>query len=141
MKKVEEILARPYRRVLVPDPEVGGYTALIDEFPGCIAEGDTADDALENLDRAAAAWIEAAEELGQQIPEPAAEEAYSGRIALRLPRSLHRRAADAARADNTSLNQFLVSAISERLGYKRATEQVLTANDGERNRGVAVART
>ena len=65
-------LFRAYRRVLVPDPAGGGYTGLITEFPGCISEGETAEEALHNLELAAVNWIEAAQELGQEIPLPAA---------------------------------------------------------------------
>lgn len=36
----------------------GGYTATIDECPGCISEGDTAAEALRNLAEAYALWSE-----------------------------------------------------------------------------------
>lgn len=123
MENMEKIVARPYRRVLIPDPEVGGYTAMIEEFPGCIAEGDSGEEALRNLESVAESWLEAALELGQSIPEPHTAETYSGRVALRLPKSIHRRAVDAARAEDTSLNQFLVSAIAERLGHARGLDE------------------
>ena len=35
-----EYLKLPYERVLIPNHESGTFTALIREFPGCIAEGD-----------------------------------------------------------------------------------------------------
>jgi predicted HicB family RNase H-like nuclease len=37
-------------------------------------------------------------------------------FALRMPRSLHRRAAQFAERDRVSLNQFFVAAIAERVG-------------------------
>lgn len=61
---------RPYSRVLIPDPEVGGFTAKVLEFPGCFSEGDSVQEAYDNLDEAAKGWIEAALERGQTIPEP-----------------------------------------------------------------------
>jgi predicted RNase H-like HicB family nuclease len=112
----KDYLKEPYARVLTPDEEVGGYTAEILEFPGCVTEGDTADEALRNLEEAAEGWIEAALNMGQEIPEPSDPQGYGGRIALRLPRSLHRRAMQMAERDGTSLNQFLVAAIAERVG-------------------------
>jgi predicted RNase H-like HicB family nuclease len=111
-----DYLKRPYARVLTPDEEYGGYTAEILEFPGCVTEGDTADEALGNLEDAAEAWIEAALNMGQDIPEPSDAQGYGGRIALRLPRSLHGRAMRMAEREGTSLNQFLVAAIAERVG-------------------------
>ncbi len=115
-KNTGDYLKMPYARVLTPDDETGTYTAEILEFPGCIAQGDTPEEAYENLESAAAGWIEAALGMGQEIPGPSDPYSHSGRIALRLPRGLHRRAAQMAERDGTSLNQFLVSAIAERVG-------------------------
>lgn len=128
MENIDNILARPYRRVLIPDAEAGGYTAFIEEFPGCIAEGDTGEEALRNLESVAESWLEAALELGQSIPDPQTEQ-YSGRVALRLPKSIHRRAVEVARAEDTSLNQFLVSAIAERLGHVRGLVEARQMRD------------
>ncbi|MDI7277626.1 MAG: toxin-antitoxin system HicB family antitoxin [Anaerolineae bacterium] len=111
-----DLLKRPYARILTPDPESGTYTAEILEFPGCIAEGDTPQEAYANLESAAEAWIVAALSLGQDIPQPLASDGYAGKVALRLPRSLHRTASQMAKRDGTSLNQFLVAAIAERVG-------------------------
>ena len=57
----EEYLKGPYTYILVPD-EMGGYAAEILEFPGCFAEGETANAAMKALDRAAAAWIRAGDD-------------------------------------------------------------------------------
>jgi predicted HicB family RNase H-like nuclease len=86
------------------------------EFPGCVAQGDTISEAHERLEQAAEDWIRVALDLGQDIPPPAEEQTYSGRILVRLPKSLHRRAAEAAGVDGTSLNQFIVAAVAERVG-------------------------
>jgi len=120
-----DYLKRPYARVLTPDEEHGGYTAEILEFPGCVTEGDTAAEALDNLEAAAEAWIEAALNMGQGIPEPSDSQEYGGRIALRLPRSLHGRAIRMAEREGTSLNQFLVAAIAERVGASSLFAQMV----------------
>jgi antitoxin HicB len=114
-RSVEDYLKLPYSRLLVPDPE-GGYTAEVLELPGCFSEGDTAEEALANLEQAAASWIEAALEQGQMIPDPTGDYEYSGKVALRLPRSTHRKAVQLAKRENISLNTFLVDAISARVG-------------------------
>lgn len=135
---VRDYLKKPYARILTPDEEYGGYTAEILEFPGCVTEGDTADEALENLEAAAEGWIEAALGANQRIPEPSDSQGYGGRVALRLPRSLHRRAVQMAEREGTSLNQFLVFAVAEKVGagnlYEHMTQalerrwQQMTAN-------------
>src|SRR5438874_13657804 len=99
--EIKEILKRPHRRVLVPDADVGGFSAIIAEFPGCIAEGDTPEEAYETLERTAESWLEGMMEQGLPIPDPTPEdeEEYSGRVVLRMPRSTHRRAAGAGRRE------------------------------------------
>src|ERR1700753_2809039 len=87
-----EFLKRPYARKLTPDVD-GGFVATIQEFPGCIAEGDTADEALTRLESAAQAWIEAQLAAGQDIPPPVDVMGYSGKIALRIPRGIHKQVA------------------------------------------------
>jgi len=113
--KADAYLKRPYQRILLPAEE-GGYTAKIAEFPGCVTEGDTAAQALRRLESAAESWIEAVIDTGQSVPEPMAEQEYSGKLMLRLSRSLHRRAAEIAHAEGVSLNQFIVTTLAERVG-------------------------
>lgn len=118
MTTVAEYLKRPYGRLLVPEDE-GGYRAEIVEFPGCFAEGETAAEAASNLEDAAHGWLEATLAKGQTVPEPMEELDYSGKLVVRLPRSLHRRAAFAANREGVSLNQFIVSSIAEQVGGYR----------------------
>ena len=114
-EKVREYLARPYSKILVRD-ETGGYVAHVLEFPGCLAEGETPDEAVRELDEAMEDWIEEVIESGKPVPEPLEAQGFSGRLVLRLPKSIHRQAAQRAYADGTSLNQWIVEAIGERLG-------------------------
>ena len=122
-EKAQEILRRPYRRVLVPDPESGFATATIPEFPGCIAEGESEAEALENLRLAATAWVESALSRDMEVPPPSEEREYSGRFPLRLPRTLHQRIARAAEEDGISLNAFIVMVLAERVGLRAANRQ------------------
>lgn len=115
----KRILEKPYARRLTPD-EGGRFLASIQEFPGLIAHGASAVEALENLESAAADWIIAANSMGKEIPEPVMLHGFSGKIALRLPRTLHKRVAEMASCDATSINQWLTAAISHYLGGKQA---------------------
>ena len=119
--EVGAVLARPYVRCLLPDPD-GGYTVTVQEFPGCVAEGDTAEDALRNFDAAAASWIAAAMTHGYPISQPIERPLYSGRVALRIPGSLHQDIANLAQIDGCSVNQLLSIAISEYVGRRRGLE-------------------
>ncbi len=62
-------LRKPYIRIMIPDSD-GSYFATILEFPGCYAEGETAEEAIENLESSAESWIKASLGQGQNIPEP-----------------------------------------------------------------------
>ena len=110
-----DILKKPYSRILIPDEE-GGYSAEILEFPGCFAQGETPNEAFENLENAAKAWVEASQEQGLDIPSPAENHKFSGKIVLRMPRSLHKKVAKLSERDGTSINQFLVTSIATRVG-------------------------
>src|SRR3990170_6783391 len=121
--EIAEYVARPYSRVLVPDSS-GRYFAEVLEFPGCFSEGNTPGEAMENLNQAMEAWIEAALDTGQTIPDPIATAGYSGRVLLRLPKSLHREAARRAEMDGVSLNQYLVAAVAAAVGADDLADRV-----------------
>jgi predicted RNase H-like HicB family nuclease len=48
----------------------GGYAAIVPDLPGCMSDGETPDEALASVEDAIAAWIEAAHDVGHEIPEP-----------------------------------------------------------------------
>jgi len=54
--------------ILYPDREDGGWVAEVPSLPGCVSDGNTRDEALGNARDAIAAWIEAAKNLGREIP-------------------------------------------------------------------------
>lgn len=119
--QIDSLLRAPYARQVIPEPESGTFTGRILEFPGCIAQGDSVEETYESLEEAARDWLIAAIDLGQEIPEPAETQEYRGRVLVRFPKSLHRRAVEAAQRDATSLNQFIVSAVAEKVGASSAT--------------------
>ena len=114
---VEDYLKKPYGRVVVPEGD-GTYRAEIIEFPGCFAVGETAAEALASLEDVAASWLEILLEKGKAVPEPIESGGFSGKLVLRLPKSLHKKAAHLAERDGVSLNQFIVSCVAEQVGSK-----------------------
>ncbi len=52
------------------DPIDKIYVASIPELPGCMAHGNTKEQALKEIETAKELWIETALEDGQPIPEP-----------------------------------------------------------------------
>ena len=101
----------------IDDDLGGGYVATIPELgsQAFVGDGETPQQAYENLMAAKAELFEEYLKEGLPIPEPAEEsehEDYSGKLVLRMPRELHARLARAARENDTSLNQFIVYALS-----------------------------
>jgi predicted RNase H-like HicB family nuclease len=119
--RADEIMSKPYTRRIVPDEE-GGYVGSILEFPGCFAEGESGGEVMERLNEAARSWIEAALETGYEIREPVSFEGCSGKIALRIPRNLHKQVAELAELEETSVNQLILTAISAYVGSKKTFE-------------------
>jgi antitoxin HicB len=108
-----------------------GYYANIEALGVCSGVGETAAEAYDSAMESKRLWIEAALDEGLPIPEPEPEKEYSGRLVLRLPKSLHAKLARAAEEDGTSLNQYLVMLLSSEyerdLIAKNADELAVTA--------------
>jgi antitoxin HicB len=68
-KTLEDYLALIYPITLYPEPE-GGYTVMIKDLPGCISEGETLEEAVENIKDAKESWLETAWEFQDNIPLP-----------------------------------------------------------------------
>jgi len=61
-----------FKVVLEEDEEVGGYIVSCPSLPGCFSQGDTADEALENIKEAIQACLEslAEDEIQSYITKP-----------------------------------------------------------------------
>jgi len=46
------------------------YVAEVPELPGCMAHGETQENALKSIQEAIQLWIDTAKEFGDPIPEP-----------------------------------------------------------------------
>ena len=112
---IENILNKPYSRNFILN-EDSTYSVEILEFSGCYSQGDNLEEAMNNLNDAARDWIEASLDLGQDIPEPNMNKGYSGRIVLRMPKGIHRKAASMAETEGVSLNHYLVTSVAARVG-------------------------
>lgn len=60
-----EVRIRP-----LSEEDGGGFFAEVPELPGCMSDGETPQEALENAYDAILCWMEAAREMGRQVPEP-----------------------------------------------------------------------
>jgi len=124
-KDLEYYLHLPYRITIQPDP-TGGYVVSVPDLPGCISQGDTVEEAMKMIEDAKKAWISVALEDGDQIPEPESQEEYSGKLVVRMPKSLHRTLSDQAKTEGVSLNQLIL--------YHLSRGAAIVTNRGSRSR-------
>lgn len=55
----------------------GGFLATVPDLPGCMSDGETPQEALSNVQDAIESWIEAAQDMGRDIPQPSLQAALS----------------------------------------------------------------
>ncbi|NOQ23200.1 MAG: type II toxin-antitoxin system HicB family antitoxin [Candidatus Aegiribacteria sp.] len=66
-----------YEIIIFWSKEDQAYIAEVPELPGCMADGDTYQQALSSAEQIIQEWIETAHELGRSIPEPKGRLAYA----------------------------------------------------------------
>lgn len=102
------------------EDEGGGYLAEAFDLNGCMADGETIEEAVHNLEDAIYSWIKTAQELGDPVPSPSDDRKFSGRWVVRTPKSLHYRLVEMAKREGVSLNTMTVSLLAEGIGGKLA---------------------
>ena len=104
--------------------EGGGYLITFPDLPGCMSDGGTEAEAIANGRDAFESWTSARVDAGKPVPEPAYKPepiiTASGRFVTRLPKSIHAKLADRAKAEGVSLNTLVLTLIAEGLGRKDA---------------------
>lgn len=96
----------------VNDEENGTYYfGKIIELDGCHTDAETVEELLEELEEVKRNYLEIKLEHGDNIPEP--NELPSGKIVLRMPKTLHWRLAGEAALEGVSLNQYMIYKLSQ----------------------------
>jgi antitoxin HicB len=121
----------PYHLTLVRDAEEKAkpWTASVEELGGCTSRGRTPEEALNGVRSTMTSWIEVALEEGREIPEPKSATSHSGRLLLRMPRTLHAELTRASEREGVSLNQFITDVLAGAIVWRsRPTSDVPGAN-------------
>lgn len=66
-----------YELIIYWREEDQAFIAEVPELPGCMADGETYQEAVANAQVVINEWIETAQELGRPIPEPKGRLAYA----------------------------------------------------------------
>lgn len=76
MGRIEKLLAKmkkleyPFTISILSDGQGSGYLIEFPDLPGCVSDGDTLEEAIENGKDAVKCWIETAKIYGDPIPSP-----------------------------------------------------------------------
>ncbi len=55
--------------VIYPDAEDGGWVAEVPSLPGCISQGDTKEEVVENIRDAIGTWVGGSRSVGMPVPD------------------------------------------------------------------------
>jgi len=112
--EVKDYMKLPYTIVTrhVTDDSGAYYFATVLELDGCMSDGETLEEAYENIHEAMEGWIETKLEAGFPVPTPLDADRFSGKFVVRLPKSLHARLAVEAQREGVSLNQYTLYKLS-----------------------------
>ena len=66
-----------YELIIFWSDENERYVVEVPELPGCMADGETYEDAIKNAQDIIEEWIETARGLGREIPQPKGRLVYA----------------------------------------------------------------
>ncbi len=114
MNKIEY----PFEMKPLSQDDGGGWLIVFPDLAGCMSDGETPEEAIENGKDAIQCWLQACIEDGREIPSPG--ESSSGKFMTRIPKSLHTRLISRAKQEGVSMNALVSSFIAESLGRKES---------------------
>jgi len=67
--KMTDMEAKGKYRIVLEPQEEGGYTVYVPALPGCVSQGETTDEAMDNIREAIMVYLESLRERGIALPE------------------------------------------------------------------------
>jgi len=104
------------------------YLISFPDLPGCLMHGDDLNEAINKALVVKDEWVETAFEKGWAIPEPSIPLETSGRLTLRIPKSMQKKVIDRAEEEGVSQNQLIVTFIAEgleRFSIKESINEII----------------
>lgn len=129
MKTVDYYMNLNYS-VVVDNFEEDGekYVRLtIPILPGLEAYGESTEEAFSDLEGAKREWFSQSLDDGLDIAEPGLIEETSGRMTLRMPKSLHKSLTIRAEEEGISLNSYVVNLIQKKETFAETAGKLLSA--------------
>lgn len=108
-----------YEIRVIPKVDASGATYWTASFPavdGCVGGGSTAEEAIREAEENLQIYLEYLNSENIEIPDAYEETQYSGKIALRVAKSTHKKIAERSADEGVSINMLLNNAIEHYLG-------------------------
>jgi antitoxin HicB len=90
----------------------GGWLVTFPDLPGCMADGETPEQAIQEGWDAAAAWLAVAAQYHDPIPAPS-QDFESSQAITRIPKQLHHQLETCARQKGVNVNALVVELLTE----------------------------
>lgn len=106
----------PFEVRPLSEDDGGGFLITFPDLPGCMSDGESPEEAIQEGRDAFQCWMQAHIEDGRAIPQPNSG-GEPGKFVQRLPKSLHARLAARAKQEGVSLNTLVLTFIAEGMGH------------------------
>ncbi len=116
-----DLAAYPFQIRPLPKEDGGGFLIEYQDVPGCMSDGETPEEAMENGRDALRSCLRTMREFGDPIPRPGAFGESSGQWRQRVPKSLHARLVARAAQEGVSLNTLVTTLLAEGLAGRRSS--------------------
>lgn len=114
-------LKYPFLMSILPPEEDGGYLIEFPDLSGCMSDGETIEETIENGRGAVFCWIETAKEFGDEIPQPGPANGLSGHWIQHVPEHIYTQLSQRAEQEGISLNALVTAMLSAGLGSGEAS--------------------
>jgi antitoxin HicB len=136
VKKVKSITPpypfETYAHIVRPltEDEGDGFLITFPDLPGCMSDGETIEEAIDNGRDAFLGWVAVQADLERAIPKPqwrpdedkTLPSSVSGKFIQRVPKTIHAKLVQRAKIEGVSLNSLVLTFISESLGKRESVK-------------------
>ena len=112
--------AYPFQIRLLSKEDGGGFLIEYPDVPGCMSDGETPEEAIENGRDALRSCLRTMCEFRDPLPRPGSFAGSSGQWRQRVPKSLHARLVARAAQEGVSLNTLVTALLAEGLTGRRS---------------------
>ena len=95
----------------------GGFLISFPDLPGCMSDGETIEEAIQNAEDAINCWIQTQLASGKDIPKPHSADKELVQFVTRLSNALHVKLKQRAEQQGKSLNKLVQKIIQEKIYY------------------------